>query len=75
VLVGRVCRVLHAHQHHTARVCIADLPHAAAGLLGFPPKALHYRFLSTFRPVFYIRTRNYSKVTHQSGKSQRLSLP
>ncbi|GAQ90856.1 Low photosystem II accumulation 3 [Klebsormidium nitens] len=31
------------------------------GLLGFPPKDLQYRFLSTFKPVFYIRQRDYSK--------------
>uniref|UniRef100_A0A453MWA0 DUF1995 domain-containing protein n=1 Tax=Aegilops tauschii subsp. strangulata TaxID=200361 RepID=A0A453MWA0_AEGTS len=33
------------------------------GLLGFPPKDLHYRFLSQFTPVFYIRQRDYSKVS------------
>ncbi|CAD6252162.1 unnamed protein product [Miscanthus lutarioriparius] len=32
------------------------------GLLGFPPKDLHYRFLSQFTPVFYIRQRDYSKT-------------
>ncbi|PRW60675.1 LOW PSII ACCUMULATION chloroplastic [Chlorella sorokiniana] len=31
------------------------------GLLGFPPKDLQHRFLCTFKPVFYIRQRDYSK--------------
>ena len=34
----------------------------AAGLLGFPTKDLQHRFLCLFRPVFYIRQRDYSKV-------------
>ncbi|TKY64640.1 LOW PSII ACCUMULATION 3 protein [Spatholobus suberectus] len=29
---------------------------------GFPTKDLHYRFLSQFTPVFYIRIREYSKT-------------
>lgn len=35
---------------------------SSAGLLGFPSKDLQHRFLSTFKPVFYIRQRDYSKV-------------
>jgi len=32
------------------------------GLLGYPPKDVHYRFLSTLRPVFFVRIRDYSKA-------------
>ncbi|XP_057858891.1 protein LPA3 isoform X1 [Cryptomeria japonica] len=32
------------------------------GLFGFPTKDVHYRFLSQFLPVYYIRTRDYSKT-------------
>lgn len=35
---------------------------ADLGIIGFPPRELHYQFLSQFTPVFYIRTREYSKT-------------
>ncbi|PNH12421.1 hypothetical protein TSOC_000679 [Tetrabaena socialis] len=31
------------------------------GLPAFPPKDIHYQFLARFRPVFFLRTRDYSK--------------
>jgi len=34
---------------------------ADLGLFGFPPKALHYEFLSQFKSVYFLRLRDYSK--------------
>ena len=35
---------------------------AATGLFSFPAKTMQHNFLSTFKPTFYIRQRDYSKV-------------
>ncbi len=47
----------------------------AAGLLGFPPKELQFRFLSQFTPVFYIRQRDYSKVRCHIEKDDLDRIP
>ena len=36
------------------------------GLVAFPPKDLHWEFLSTFKPVYFIRQRDYSKTISES---------
>ncbi|QDZ24027.1 protein LOW PSII ACCUMULATION 3 [Chloropicon primus] len=36
------------------------------GLIAFPPKEMHWEFLSSFKPVYFIRQRDYSKTITES---------
>ena len=36
------------------------------GQFTFPPKSTHYEWMSQFRPVFYIRQRDYSKTINKA---------
>ena len=44
--------------------CELDTLRSDLGLFGFPPKDVQYDFLSTFKPVFYLRQRDYSKTVN-----------
>lgn len=55
---------------------IAELTDALhTGLLGFPPKSLQYEFLCKFKPVFYIRQRDYSKANPPSTLGTGAAMP
>ena len=44
--------------------CELDTLRSDLGLFGFPPKDVQYDFLSAFKPVFYLRQRDYSKTVN-----------
>lgn len=46
--------------------CELDTLRGDLGQFTFPPKSTHYEWMSKFRPVFYIRQRDYSKTINRA---------